>query len=133
MRLDSLLKISKLEEDEINEKIQSLKSIISSIDNEIDSLKCEISTCELIISNPNDILLVKQSLDYISTLRNNIDSLNTKKSRFYIQLDELNIIYINKKSERKGFEKLIENQNKKRQKELEKKENLFLDELNILS
>lgn len=130
MKYNALLKITIVEENEIKESISFVNLKLFNLDKVISDKNILIQQCELISSNPKDILLTMSALNHIELLRKELRILNNQKQLIAEELNILENKLIEKKSERKGLEKLIENNKKLELAIKEKKEQSFLDELN---
>lgn len=130
MKFESLLKISKIEEEELKIEINSIQERLATIDGEITKTLSLLKECEKVIDNPSNFILSISSLNHISVLQQKINDLNNRKKDVLIEFNKINNKLIDKKAERKGFEKLINKQIQQIKKEQEKKEQIFLDDLN---
>ena len=130
MKFKGLLKISKIEEDELKKEVEIVQKKLNAIEEKISECTKSLKQCENTINNPSNFILSISALNHISMLQKKITILNDTKKDILIEFDKINNKFIDKKSERKGFEKLIEKQKYQLKKEKEKKEQIFLDDLN---
>ena len=132
MRYSALLKIAKLEENEILESISHTNLKLSNLNEVIKLKNNSINHCKSISNNPTNIMITMSALNHIDLLYKELNILNNQKQIILNELELLNNRLSEKKSERKGLEKLIENHKKIQMKHKEKKEQNFLDELNSI-
>lgn len=132
MNYTSLLKIAKLEEDEFADKVTSLEEKIYSINQKIGEVESTILKYEKDTLKPKDIFHTMSALNYVNVLSKELKTLNIKKNDLQHELNNLNKIYIEKKIERKGIEKLILKREAMQVSIENKKEQSFLDELNTI-
>ncbi len=96
---------------EIQFKILSIESVILSLENEID---------QVYKIDSQDIIILKQKLDYILYLKENIKNLQTIKKQLEVQKEEILKEIAYKNAEKKAVEKYFS----LKEKSLEKKKNL---------
>lgn len=130
MKFKSLLKITKIEEDELKREVDEVQKKIDIINKKISETTILLKECENIVNNPSDFMLSMSSLNHIPILHQKIINLNNTKKDILSEFEKINNKFIEKKTERKGFEKLIDKQIQQIKKEKDRKEQIFLDDLN---